>query len=177
MLAANMPVKKLHPASVERVRANYQSRAAMLIEPMLTEDEAAVMKRGRNASCGSGSIPKSSDPAEYHRATSLETLFGYLQLLGRELLVALHQIERFHARATDEVLAVVEQVVAALFRVLVSAHPAHERGVSALLRVQGEVPSAEGLVARSALQRTGLAAFGTWSRSHWSGNCRGGRFA
>lgn len=83
MLAANMPVKKLHPASVERVRANYQSRAALLIEPMLSEDEAAVMKRGRNASCGSGSIPKSSDPAEYHRATSLETLFGYLQLLGQ----------------------------------------------------------------------------------------------
>lgn len=55
----------------------------MLIEPMLTEDEAAIMKRGRNASCGSGSIPKSSAPAEYHRATSLETLFGYLHLLGQ----------------------------------------------------------------------------------------------
>ena len=77
-----MPVKKLHPASVERVRANYQARAAALIEPLLTEDEAAVMKRGRNASCSASSIPKSSDPAEYHRATSLECLFGYLHLLG-----------------------------------------------------------------------------------------------
>ncbi|MCI7766467.1 MAG: ribonuclease III [Oscillospiraceae bacterium] len=82
VLSANMPVKKLHPASVERVKANYQARAAMLIEPLLTEDEAAVMKRGRNASCGSGSIPKNSDPVEYHKATSLETLFGYLHLLG-----------------------------------------------------------------------------------------------
>lgn len=83
MLTANMPVKKLHPASVERVRANYQARAAMLIEPLLDEEEAAVMKRGRNASCSTGSIPKSSDPVEYHKATSLECLFGYLHLLGR----------------------------------------------------------------------------------------------
>ena len=79
-----MPVKKLHPASVERVRANYQARAAALIEPLLTEDEAAVMKRGRNASCSAASVPKSSDPAEYHKATSLECLFGYLHLCGRD---------------------------------------------------------------------------------------------
>lgn len=77
-----MPVKKLHPASVQRVRANYQARAADALESMLTEDELAVMKRGRNASCNSGSIPKSSNPVEYHKATSLETLFGYLHLLG-----------------------------------------------------------------------------------------------
>ncbi|MGN1102169.1 MAG: ribonuclease III domain-containing protein [Huintestinicola sp.] len=49
VLTANMPVKKLHPASVERVRAGYQARAAALIEPLLNEDETAVMKRGRNA--------------------------------------------------------------------------------------------------------------------------------
>ncbi len=79
-----MPVKKLHPASVARVRANYQARAAESIEPMLTEDEAAAMKRGRNASCNSSSVPKSSNPVEYHKATSLETLFGYLHLLGEE---------------------------------------------------------------------------------------------
>lgn len=82
--AANMPVKKLHPASVERVRANYQARAAALIEPMLSEEEAAVMKRGRNASCNMSSVPKSSNPAEYHKATSLEALFGYLSLLGED---------------------------------------------------------------------------------------------
>lgn len=77
-----MPVKKLHPASVERVRANYQARASELISDILTEEEYAVMKRGRNASCNSGSVPKSSNPVEYHKATSLETLFGYLHLLG-----------------------------------------------------------------------------------------------
>lgn len=77
-----MPVKKLHPASVSRVRAEYQARAAELIRDMLTEEEAAVMKRGRNAACSTGSIPKSSNPIEYHKATSLESLFGYLHLLG-----------------------------------------------------------------------------------------------
>ncbi len=77
-----MPVKKLHPASVKKVRASYQAKAAELISDMLTEDEAAAMKRGRNASCNSGSVPKSSNPVEYHKATSLETLFGYLHLLG-----------------------------------------------------------------------------------------------
>lgn len=82
VISANMPVKKLHPASVERVRANYQARASELIEPMLTEDERAVMKRGRNAACSSGSVPKSSNPIEYHKATSLEALFGYLHLTG-----------------------------------------------------------------------------------------------
>lgn len=78
--AANMQVKKLHNASVQRVRANYQARAAEVIEEMLTEDERAVMKRGRNASSNSACVPKSSNPVEYHKATSLETLFGYLQL-------------------------------------------------------------------------------------------------
>ena len=56
----------------------------MLIEPMLSEDEAAVMKRGRNASCSMSSVPKSSNPVEYHKAASLETLFGYLSLMGED---------------------------------------------------------------------------------------------
>ena len=81
---SNMAVKKLHNASVAYVRAGFQAKASELIEPLLTEQESAVMKRGRNASCGSGSVPKSSNPIEYHKATSLETLFGYLKLSGQE---------------------------------------------------------------------------------------------
>lgn len=78
MLTANMPVKKLHSAAVERVRAAYQSRAVEEILPMLTEEETAVFKRGRNAT--GNTVPKSSDPVTYRRATALETLFGYLKL-------------------------------------------------------------------------------------------------
>ena len=75
-----MPVKKLHSAAVEKVRASFQSKAVEEILPLLDEDELAVFKRGRNAT--GNTVPKSSDPVEYRRAPALETLFGYLFLLG-----------------------------------------------------------------------------------------------
>ena len=72
---ANMPVNKLHKEAVEKVRSAFQSKAVDVISPLLTEDEAEIMKRGRNAT--SNTVPKSSNPIEYRRATSLESLFGY----------------------------------------------------------------------------------------------------
>ena len=45
---------------------------------LLTEEEEAVFKRGRNAV--GNTVPKSSNPVEYRRATAFEALFGYLQL-------------------------------------------------------------------------------------------------
>ncbi len=75
-----MSVNKLHKEAVEKVRAGYQSKAVDVILPLLTEAETDIMKRGRNAT--SNTVPKSSNPIEYRRATSLETLFGYLDLLG-----------------------------------------------------------------------------------------------
>lgn len=77
---ANMPVNKLHKEAVEKVRSAFQSKAVDVISPLLTEDEAEIMKRGRNAT--SNTVPKSSNPIEYRRATSLESLFGYLDLIG-----------------------------------------------------------------------------------------------
>ena len=44
---------RLHDMAVERVRASYQSEAVNVIEPMLTEKEADILRRGRNA----GGIP------------------------------------------------------------------------------------------------------------------------
>lgn len=79
---ANCPARKLHNAAVERVRAGYQAKAAELIADKLSDDEAAVMKRGRNAGVSHACIPKSSNPVEYHKATGLEVLFGYLKLSG-----------------------------------------------------------------------------------------------
>ncbi len=78
VLTANMPVKKLHAEAVERVRASYQSKAVEIIMPLLNEEEETVLKRGRNAT--GNTVPKSSNPVEYRRATALEALFGYLQL-------------------------------------------------------------------------------------------------
>ena len=49
----------------------------------LTEEEAAVFRRGRNM--GHGNVPKSASVAEYRRATGMETLFGYLYITERPL--------------------------------------------------------------------------------------------
>ena len=76
----NAPSAKLHKQSVELVRASFQSQAADIIEGMLTEEEADIMRRGRNTT--GLSVPKSSTPKEYHRATGFEALFGFLFLIG-----------------------------------------------------------------------------------------------
>ncbi len=86
-----MPVKKLHKEAVERVRAAYQSRAVDVILPHLTEDEENIFKRGRNAT--GNTVPKSSNPVEYRRATGFESLFGYLYLTGNsERIVELFEM-------------------------------------------------------------------------------------
>lgn len=75
------PVSKLHQLSVRDVCCTAQAEASRLILPDLTEEEAAVFRRGKNAH--PGHVPKNADQAVYHEATALEALFGYLYLLGR----------------------------------------------------------------------------------------------
>jgi len=67
--------------SLKYVTAHVQSRVVETLLPMLTDEEEAEFKRGRNN--GHSSVPKSSTPAEYRRATGLESLFGWLYLQGR----------------------------------------------------------------------------------------------
>jgi ribonuclease-3 family protein len=57
-----------------------QAQAAEKLAGLLREEETAVYKRGRNAR--SGHSPKSATSAEYHAATGLEALFGWLYLKG-----------------------------------------------------------------------------------------------
>ena len=75
---ANRPVKDLHSTASKRVCAKAQADGIRGIMPMLTEDELAVFKRGRNAH--TGAIPKHASSADYHYATGLESLFGWLYL-------------------------------------------------------------------------------------------------
>lgn len=82
VLHGNTGAGRLHKLAVEQVRACYQSSAVAVIEPMLTEREADILRRGRNA--GGISVPKSAKPSDYRRATALETLFGYLSLSGQD---------------------------------------------------------------------------------------------
>ena len=70
----------LHNATVSHVSAGAQARAAARLEPILTEEELAVYRRGRNAHVNS--VPHGSSIGEYHAATGLEALFGWLYLRG-----------------------------------------------------------------------------------------------
>lgn len=74
----NRPVGKLHQMSVRFVNASAQACAYQIIEQRLTDEEAAVFKRGRNAHTTNST--KNSTNKEYHTATGLEALFGYLYL-------------------------------------------------------------------------------------------------
>jgi ribonuclease-3 family protein len=78
--SANRPVAQLHTLKIQRVCAAYQATAVEDILPMLSEDEETVYKRGRNAT--GNTIPKHASAADYHKATGLEALFGYLYLIG-----------------------------------------------------------------------------------------------
>lgn len=73
--------KQIHGRTVAFVSARAQATATERILPELTEDEIAVYKRGRNAHVNS--VPRGASYEEYHTATGLETLFGYLYLNGR----------------------------------------------------------------------------------------------
>ncbi len=73
--------KGLHAATVSYVRAPAQAAAAGKLLPELTESERGVYKRGRNSRVNS--VPQKSTLEEYHAATGLEALFGWLYLQGK----------------------------------------------------------------------------------------------
>jgi ribonuclease-3 family protein len=77
----NRPSGELHKLSVKLVNATAQAEAFGLIEPQLSEKELSVFKRGRNFR--TNNTPKHSTGGEYHTATGLETLFGFLYLSGQ----------------------------------------------------------------------------------------------
>ena len=74
-------VTDLHRETVRRVNAPAQARAAEKILPLLDAEEASVYRRGRNAKVNS--VPHNADIGQYHAATGLEALFGWLYLQGR----------------------------------------------------------------------------------------------
>ena len=72
--------KELHRATIALVCAQKQAELAQRVLPQLTEEELAVYKRGRNANVHA--MPRSATPAQYHAATGLECLMGWLYLRG-----------------------------------------------------------------------------------------------
>ncbi len=80
--SGDRPSAKLHEESVKYARAGFQASAYDRILPMLSEAEADILRRGRNST--GLTAPKSSNQTEYHKATAVEALFGYLSLTGEE---------------------------------------------------------------------------------------------
>ena len=80
VLDSNRPVNDLHKETVKFVNASSQANAIKKLLPVLNDEEQAVFKRGRNAH--TSHTPKNQSEGDYHYATGLEALFGYLYLNG-----------------------------------------------------------------------------------------------
>lgn len=74
-------VGDLNKEKVSMVCCSAQTKAIDKILENLSEEEEAVFKRGRNVQVHSA--PRNSSLKDYHTATGLEALFGYLYLCGQ----------------------------------------------------------------------------------------------
>ena len=81
-----LSVNDQHRRTIEYVAASAQAAALERISPALTEEERRIVRRGRNARVHG--VPSGCTIAEYHAATALETLFGWLWLRGETARIA-----------------------------------------------------------------------------------------
>ncbi|WP_077210456.1 Mini-ribonuclease 3 [Bacillus dakarensis] len=93
---------KVRPHQLHKEATGYVSAKAQaeiihhfLDRQLLSDEEVAVVMRGRNAK--SGSIPKNTDVQTYRYGTAFEALIGYLYLLNQadrleELIVAAFEL-------------------------------------------------------------------------------------
>lgn len=77
---ANRAASALHKKTSSIVRAKTQSDMIEVLMPQLTEEEAEIYKRGRNAK--PHTTAKNASVSDYRRATGFEALVGYLYLTG-----------------------------------------------------------------------------------------------
>ena len=81
MNEGNQPVQKMHQKTSSIVQASSQSKMMRILQPILTEDEHAVYKKGRNTKAVSPA--KNQSLTDYRRATGFEALMGHLYLTGQ----------------------------------------------------------------------------------------------
>lgn len=89
-------VAQLHRDTIALVKAPAQAEFAEKLLPLLTEQEAAYYRRGKNSHVHA--VPKGATPAQYAKATGLEALFGALYLAGQTERLN----ELFHAAVAEE---------------------------------------------------------------------------
>ena len=80
LITKGIAVKDLHKATTSYVKAKAQAKFAHGLEEKLSEEEKAIIKKGRNAK--SNTSPKNTDIIDYKYATGFECLFGYLYLMN-----------------------------------------------------------------------------------------------
>lgn len=73
--------KELHRAATHYVSAAAQARLTAEMWETLTEEEQAMIRRGRNAK--SGHVRKNADVLDYRHSTGFEALIGYLYGSGK----------------------------------------------------------------------------------------------
>ena len=78
----NISNNDLHKAATKYVSARAQAIIIETILPKLTEEEAAVYRRGKNSKPSSRA--KNATLNEYQKATGFEALLGYLYLEGEQ---------------------------------------------------------------------------------------------
>jgi len=77
-----MSTQRLHKAGVSCVNCKAQAKILEQLEPLLSEKEQNIVRRGRNSK--PGSFPKNADAGDYLRATAFESLIGFLYITGNE---------------------------------------------------------------------------------------------
>lgn len=75
-------INSMHIETIKYVKAAAQSKAIKVLLTELSEEEANVVRRGRNAN--PHTVPKNADVGDYRYATGLESLCGYLYLMKRQ---------------------------------------------------------------------------------------------
>ncbi|MCE5343481.1 MAG: ribonuclease III [Eubacteriales bacterium] len=87
LLSSAARVNALHRQATTMVNAGAQAEALRRLEPLLSEPESDIVRRGTNAHSGHVA-PRNQDPVDYRRATGLEALIGWLYLCGRHARIS-----------------------------------------------------------------------------------------
>lgn len=81
--------RNLHKLTTEKVKASYQAECLHTIEPILTEEETDIARRGRNLPIPVG---RRQIQTEYRQATAFETLIGWWHIHNTERLEEIYKI-------------------------------------------------------------------------------------
>ena len=81
VLSTDFKTGELQKLTSKEVSAHGQSMLLEKLQPLFTEEENEIFRRGRNAKKATKS--KNASVAEYNRSTGFEAVLGYLYLTGQ----------------------------------------------------------------------------------------------